>query len=500
MKLLKNNIDSLFAALLGALLVIIFTRHGGVGISPDSIYYISAADSLKQGHGYYQFDNTPFIMFPLFFPSFIAGLELIFRTDIIILAPFVNAFLFGATIFTSGCMLEKTNHNKWIKWIVLFMIVASPSLLEIYSMLWSETLFVLEVLLFIWFSKSYFENYTIKNLIIFSAIAAIASVTRLAGVSLIATGGLLILLSHDIPWRKKINDILIYSTIASSLFVINMVRNLYLTNTLTGIRQKGITPLLENIKYYGIVLSDWMPFSKAVSAFPTTLGIVFLGAILVIFIYRLIRKIEHDSSEKIAATFTWLYSFFMLVTATFSRYETINNRLLAPFFIPCLFTLSFYSISLLRSLKRPVLKYLGIGLLAIVGLLTISEYLKIDRATLTEYNEGGIGGYTDDDWSRSSELINFLRKDHSVFHQGLPVYSNASHAVYFFTKQHLLILPERNHAIDVKKMNASTAQLLIWFNEEGNRDLLTLEELRNIKTLTIWKEFKDGYIFRCATK
>ncbi len=500
MQRIKNNIDSLLAAALGAALVILFTEHAGVGISPDSIYYISAADALKAGHGYYQFDDNPFIMFPLFFPSFIALFELILKTEITTIAPIINACLFGLTIFISGCILEQTNHNKILKWFVLLIIVASPSLLEIYTMLWSETLFILEVILFIWVSKHYFENYATKNLIIFAMIAAIAAVTRLAAVSLIATGGLLILLTHDIPSKKKIKHLVIYGSIACSLFVMNMTRNLYLTNTLTGVRQKGVTPLLVNIKYYGIVLSDWMPFSKVVSAFPTAIGMFFLLTVLSIFIYRLIRKIEHNSFEKIAATFTWIYSFFMLLTATFSRYETINNRLLAPFFIPCLFTLSFYSISSLRLLKRPLFKYFGIGIIACIGLFTLLQYIKTDQSTLAEYREGGIGGYTDDDWYLSSELVNYLRKERSVFQEGLPVYSNASHAVYFFTKQHLLLLPERNHSLEVKTWNECPAQLLIWFKEEGNMDLLTLDELRTKKTLTILKEFKDGYIFRCATK
>ena len=446
-------------------------------------------------------DTISLMIRPLLcFPSFIAAIEIIFSTEITTIAPFVNACLFGLTIFISGCILEQTNHNKWLKWLVLLIIVTSPSLLEIYTMLWSETLFVLEVILFIWVSKHYFENYSTKNLVIFATIAAIASVTRLAGVSLIATGGLLILLTHDIAGRKKLNHFVVYGSIAMSLFVMNMTRNLYLTHTLTGVRQKGVTPLLVNIKYYGVVLGEWMPFSKVVSAFPTIMGIGFLVIVMPIFIYRLSRKIEHNSFEKIAATFTWMYSFFMLLTATFSRYETINNRLLAPFFIPCLFTISFYSISSIRLLKRPLFKFIGIGLMACLGLVTLSQYIKTDQSTLTEYREGGIGGYTDDDWFLSSDLVNYLRKDQRVFNEGLAVYSNASHAVYFFTKQHLLILPERNHLFDVKTWNEQPAQLLIWFKEEGNNDLLTLEEIRTTKTLTIVKEFKDGYIYRCATK
>ena len=134
LRLLKNNIDALFAALVGMLLIIVFTTHGGVGISPDSIYYKSAADSLMKGKGFYQFDDSPLILFPLFYPSFLALVQFIFRQDVIVFAPYLNGVLFAVAIFISGCILEKINHARWLKWILLLLIVASPGLLEIYTM------------------------------------------------------------------------------------------------------------------------------------------------------------------------------------------------------------------------------------------------------------------------------------------------------------------------------------------------------------------------------
>ena len=222
--------------------------------------------------------------------------------------------------------------------MVLLIILLSPSLLEIYSMLWSETLFITEIIIFIWVCKLYFETYQLKHLILLAFVAAIATETRLAGVSVIATGGILLIINHDLQWSKKIKHALIYSITSVSLFIINLIRNAILSQTLTGNRQKGVTPFLENLKYYGYVLSDWLPFSAFTSTFPIMFGFIFLILIGGVFVYRLLHKIEHNSYEKIAATFTLMYSLFMLIVATISRFETINNRLLSPFFIPCVFT------------------------------------------------------------------------------------------------------------------------------------------------------------------
>ena len=65
------------AALLGAVIIIGLTLHSGLGISPDSIYYMSAADNFIAGKGFYQFDAKPFVMFPVFYPVAIAMVKFI---------------------------------------------------------------------------------------------------------------------------------------------------------------------------------------------------------------------------------------------------------------------------------------------------------------------------------------------------------------------------------------------------------------------------------------
>lgn len=489
----------MLAALLGMMAVIALTKYGGLGISPDSIYYLSASDSFLQGKGFYQFDDTPFILFPLFYPCFLALVKLVFTNQFIAIAPYMNGILFGIAIFLSGVILEKLNHAKWLKWILLLLIAISPILLEIYTMLWSEGLFVIEVLLFIWFFDVYFKNNQLKYLLLVAFISAIAFETRLVGICLVMTGGLLILMSNALPIQKKIKHFIIYGGMACSLISINLIRNYWVATSLTGARQKGETPLVENIKYYGTVLSDWLPLASITKGHPFWLGFLFLIIISIIFIYRHTQKIEHNAIEKIAATFTLVYSLFMLLSATFSKYETINNRLLAPFFIPCLLTLSFYSISWLKLIKKQTARVSFLFFIIIIGGLALQQYYTIDKEMYQDNKEGGIGGYNDDDWV-FSDALSYLKQDRTIFKKGIPVYSNASHAVYFFTGEHLYILPEKAHEIEMENFNQLPQKLLIWFNNEDNPALPTMDEIKLHQTLTLIKAFKDGYIFQSSPK
>jgi len=187
------------------------------------------------------------------------------------------------------------------------------------------------------------------------------------------------------------------------------------------------------------------------------------------------------------------------LSATFSKYETINNRLLAPFFIPLLFTIGFYVISFIQWVKQPILKFTFIGLFSMAGVFTVFSYYKAVEAMQAENKEGGIGGYGEDGWIYS-DLILSLKRDGQVFNKGIPVYSNASHAIYFFTKQHLAILPETKHIQDLQKFHQMPQNILIWLNNEDNPALETLEEIKLHKNLTILRQFKDGFIFLCTAK
>ncbi len=489
----------MMAAFLGFVLVLLLTKHSGLGISPDSIYYLSAADSLVAGKGLYQFDDKPFIMFPFFYPSFLAFLQGVLHLSLLKGGVYLNACLFGAVIYMSGWMLAKWKVTPWLRWLLLLLMALSPSLLEIYTMLWSETLFIMEIMLGIFIARKYFLETNYKNLFFIIIITAIILVTRLAGLAFAGTIGLLILMNHDLKWGTKIKHSIIYGCCSLLPLVLNLLRNSWVSDTLTGNRQKGTTPFLNNLEYYGTVLSSWLPFSEYTSKHSMIVAFIFLVTVFILFVYRWWQKKEHNYYEKITVAFTIVYSVFMLITATISRYETINNRLLSPFFIPCLFTLSFYVVGALKSIQHKLSYSIIKIIIIIIGLATLGDYAQKDFASYQENSQGGIGGYTEDDWM-FSETIAYLKKDSSFWGKGQPVYSNASHAVYFFTKQHLSILPERKYQNLVKEFTQSPQLWLIWFKNEDNPEILNLEEIKGIKNLELLKEFKDGYIFQCTSK
>ena len=71
---LKKNIDSLLAAVAGFTIIILFTHHGGIGISPDSVVYSTTAEHIRENRALVDFTQQPVVNFPAFYPLFLSGI------------------------------------------------------------------------------------------------------------------------------------------------------------------------------------------------------------------------------------------------------------------------------------------------------------------------------------------------------------------------------------------------------------------------------------------
>ena len=144
---ISKNLDSLLVALAGFVLIQIFSRHSGIGISPDSVTYLSASRHLATGGGFRSFDQLPVVDFPVGYPVFLTIISFFTRLDPLLYGSWLNGILFGILLYTCGGMMNGFyQRSGWYKRILLICILFSPALQEVYSMLWSETIFLLLIL------------------------------------------------------------------------------------------------------------------------------------------------------------------------------------------------------------------------------------------------------------------------------------------------------------------------------------------------------------------
>jgi hypothetical protein len=127
-------------ALTAILVVTWCTSLYGIGISPDSAHYIGAARSLAAGQGL-RFNGEPFSHWPPLYPLLLGVLSLT-RIDALQAARLLAALLFALnTVLVSGLTYLESRRCTYAGSCAGVAFLASPEMLHIHTMAWSEPAF-----------------------------------------------------------------------------------------------------------------------------------------------------------------------------------------------------------------------------------------------------------------------------------------------------------------------------------------------------------------------
>jgi hypothetical protein len=489
---LLRFVYTLLPALGGFVLTYWCIHRSGVGVSPDSIAYVSGAHQLVQTGHLLDYTTHPVVDFPAGYPLLLSLLMRVTHADPLDILQWLNPCLFALLIGLCGYMADRMGYpERWYRPLLPLCVALSPALIEVYIMLWSETVFILLSALFMITMRRYLYRHTSGSLLLAALVCALACTVRYAGVTLVGAGGLLLLLERRRNWAH----IFIFGFLSISLLAINLTRNFLVSGTLTGMRQKGVTPLLRNLYYIGDTFTGWFLFGTTHYHLCLIIGLAFLLLLVLLFTRGIPRlKGEYPAFVRIGLTFAVVYSMFMVLSATISRYEEINSRLLSPLYIPLVLSLSFpLAWFTQRASSRFARRAWRVGAFAVL-LLVLSSQVVADRQWVSDIAEGGIGGYTEDDWD-DSPLVKFLEDRPSPFQPGYTLYSNSPEGVYFFGGYACQLLPQKAFPGPIAQYYASTRQYLVWFNDGTNDAILSLHDVLSHKHMQLVKQFDDGAVY-----
>ncbi|WP_214071022.1 hypothetical protein [Mucilaginibacter sp. dw_454] len=491
---LLRHLDTIIAAAIGFYAIHLFTKYSGVGISPDSIMYASTATNIQAHWSLMTFNETPLVFFPVFYPFFLAVIQFITRVDPFTAGSVINSCLFAGVILITGWMLAKfITHSRIYKWLILAAIILSPALLQIYSFLWSETLFIFLVMLFILNYHHYLQKQTTTRLLLTALVAALACITRYAGITLIGTGALMLLLDTKLPTKRKIKHIALFCLLSISFVVINLVHNRLSAGLSTGTREPSITPLSENMYYVGTVFNDWGALGTFADHYAIPITIFILFSLIGILIFKTIKG-QINSYENIIIVYTVVYGLFIILIATFSRFETLNSRLLSPMFIPLVISCTSWVPDVLQRVKGKS-KYVLSGL-AIVAMLAFEYFTyQIDYQRYDDEMDYGVPGYSDDSWNKSPFIESLIAHKH-IFKEGVPIYSDANEAVYFFTGMSSTLVPHHFFKKTIDDFFKVKHYYYIWFKAlDNNKELLNINDIQKQEKLKLLYSYPDGAVY-----
>jgi hypothetical protein len=492
----SGDYDAVPVAIAGFFIIQALCAYGGIGVSPDSVVYISTAQNIHFHGVINDFTNMPVMDFPAFYPIFLSSLLFLTGHSVTAFGPGLDGLLFAVVICLSGWLLNRfTAATRGYKFLILLFILGSPCLLEVYSMIWSETLYVLLTVIFLIGSYHYFRTHSIAWLSCIAVTAGLACVTRYAGVSLVGLGGLLMLCDGRLRWGgKKLGHMALYGLLSLSFLAVNLYRNLRLTETLTGFREKGVTPLSANLHDFGSVLCDWLPFFNERYGAATAVALLFILLITGIFIYRLVRRAGFFSADTLALSYFVVYMVFILYTATVSRFQELDSRLLSPLFLPWIWgSTCWIPLALKRCPAR--LQKGAIALCLVASACFIVGEVHDFRENWEGIHYAGIPGYTENDW-RNSPTMAYVRAHVDSLQQAGTVYSDANEGLWFLGGGlRSELIAHKDNAEDIRYMMKEDHFTVVWFNDAVNDDLIDIDYLRNRKLLVRELHFLDGAVY-----
>lgn len=488
---------------LGTCLLLIVTG-ARVGITPDSVDYLTASEHLLTGQGFTGCDGSPFVLWPPLLPLVIALVSGITRLSALDSARLTNALIFGAILVCSWQWFHWTIRSRSVVMLALVFLLFSQTLWRLTGHIWSEPLFIVLSLVALLSLERLLKTGQFGWVIVALAAGCAAFLTRYSGVVLIGVGAFTLLF-----WRKgtlfnRFRAVLIFGFLAVVPTLLWLLRNYRVSGHIAGERGHAIRSFGENLSQAVDVIWIWvLPF------------IIVFAFVALVFLFgrigsrnssagRLTRIPEYDETiidvlkaHQVLLLYIVLYGMFLVVYASMSGIDVINHRLLGPIYVPLIWVLfacvdylwQLSEVSIARSkivqgmIIMPLVVSMGIVFWDGFRLLRADKYygrlhIRPQSATIQYLQDVALDGR---------------------------VYSQYPDALCFYTPQASAMSPrkfyyssetETQDMADFDRvLQENTDVYLVWFRDYRRAYLFTLAELASSYDLDEIARFDDGVLY-----
>lgn len=492
-------------------LMLFYATRFGLGLSPDSMFYIKAADGLLSGKGIEYMSAQ----WPPLYPLMLSVFGYIVNGDLFLGGRILNAILIGINYLLIVQLLRQyLNIDKITICILAMLLSLHEALLYVEFYSWSEPLVISIILSNFLIIKKYIDsdksksNYLEVALIIF---ATLAVSTRYIGINVAFINAVVVLIyTRSNRIDKKIlhagmqvvlPTLIIYPWLAWHRGVdddYNTKRMLQyhpisLEQTVTGIKNLGRWVYPSASKFQGLV-PEWLFLITGLVILLLMLYFI-LNAIKILL--KKYKNIEDISLNKkkimlgIVGLFILFYLAFLLLTMSFvDKKLTIENRLLSPIFVPVFLLI----LGIATTIKKQTLRYLAYIVFSII--MTFSYFNLRSWLLLSYFN--GI------EINARSNINKEIFKKIKLYSTNCQLYSDQPWNIswYFETKVRWLPtivlfgtgLYNEQYKIEIDKLKDNANIVLV----ENKKDLI-IKELDTLDGFERIYEDQDGILWRNNT-
>jgi 4-amino-4-deoxy-L-arabinose transferase-like glycosyltransferase len=429
----------LLLGLLGAGAVAAATSPWGVGVSPDSVAYLNAADNLAHGHGLvltFQMPSLqpvthgrlpfPLVHYGVFYPIALSPL-IAAGLGVDNAARLLAIVLMGVNVVLVSRLAYRLTRSQIAAVAAALALVVSPVVLTAHLFALSEPLFVLLVYAGFLLLQPYLETQSVAMLLACGLVCGLAFATRWAGAALIATVVLAILVPRRRPPLRRLAHSGLFLAVALAPALAWTVRN-----RASG----GSSP---DLVWHPVTLADFRRGARDAAGFllPPEVPIPVRGLVLVLVVVVLLECLRRfrgrmEQWNPLALTLA-LYVvthvlLLIVVISLFDRAVHLEERQLVPVF-PALLLLAVWALLPVLDTQRTRLVRVAL----VGGLVLLAGSYGYGWATrFRDFRRDGTD-YTGRAWQAAASGLVAL--------PGGPVFAAAPDAVYALTGRVVESLP-----------------------------------------------------------
>ena len=390
-------------AALGVAHILVRTSAYGSAVQYDSVLFLSIAESLAAGEGLRTFEGGEFVIGAPFFPTLLAAISLagIHPEEA---GRLVNAVAFGLVVLASGLWLWRTLSSSLLALLGTIIVLVSYPLNDRFAQIMTEPLFILFTILSLLFLESFLNRKASAWILLVAAgFAALAAVTRYAGITVIGTGVFLLLFRRNESATVGLKHAAIFGAVASIPLVAVLLRNRISAGTFVGntgdlASGQSVNDALQsmiNVFDTWIVPEnmnqsiEWIVYTGA--------GILVVLALSGTIFSQKIRAHSRDAVHTISPYlgFTAIYLIFITIITPFVSPQNIDERYIVPIWIPVTLAALFFFdrfISLRLNAKVRFARMLGTTLILSYAIVHVFFTVQMNlSSTSSALNTG----YTD---------------------------------------------------------------------------------------------------------
>lgn len=343
--------------LTAGLFILLRTATYGIGMTNDSVMYISTVRNLLQGNGFVTWNLLLYEDEPPLFPLVLLVISTVGKVEPVEAARYLSAAVFALTVFITTLWLRGRVSSRWLVFWAGCVCALSLSLAQHTATAYTEPLFVLFICSSLFALDRYLEAGDRHLLIIAAICAALTCLTRYVGVALVVGTLSVLLLQRGATRPSRVRETILYSVIAITPVGLWMIRNFLITGQPVGrnyptdftLESSLITLAYECVRWVFLETTYLKAGYEKVSAmlaveYPFVAGIaVIITAFLVSAIGTgcLFKWLRHqgylqDLSVFVApASFILAYAAILVVALPLTDID-LPRRYLVPIYIPVL--------------------------------------------------------------------------------------------------------------------------------------------------------------------